>query len=162
MFSRLVWHASRFTVHDALSFDESHNTLRYNTEISEQVAAGVMPPVKKDEIAPHETAIPIARVKKTCKLDPEVKNLSKEATAIIAKATELFTAMMAEESFKISALSGRRTLKTEDIRDCVNRLDQFEWLRDDFPYDMDLGATSSSSKTSQLEVHLHVGFAFGE
>lgn len=95
---------------------------------------------------PHETVIPISRVKRTCKLDPEVKNITKEATAVVAKATEHFLALMAEQSYKISALSGRRTVKTEDIRDCVARLPQFEWLRDDFPLDMDV--TSGSTGTS--------------
>lgn len=51
--------------------------------------------------------IPVARVRRTCKLDPDVKNVSKEAVTLITKATELFVAKMSDESFKISSLSGR-------------------------------------------------------
>ena len=125
---------------------------RYQREVAEQLAAGhVQPSANKkhgEELLPHETVIPLSRVKRTCKLDPEVKNMTKEATAMVAKATEHFLALMAEQSYKISALSGRRTVKPEDIRDCVGRLPQFEWLRDDFPSDMDIGSTGSSAARS--------------
>lgn len=46
---------------------------------------------------------------------------------LVAKATEFFLAKIAEESFKMSALSGRRTLKPDDIRECVGSLPQYEW-----------------------------------
>ena len=125
---------------------------RYQREIAEQLAAGhVQPAANKkhnEELLPHETVIPIGRVKRTCKLDPEVKNITKEATAVVAKATEHFIALIAEQSYKISALSGRRTVKPEDIRDCVHRLPHFEFLRDDFPSDMDLGSTGASASRS--------------
>ncbi|KAJ8610592.1 hypothetical protein CTAYLR_007156 [Chrysophaeum taylorii] len=52
----------------------------------------------KKALEPHETVIPIARVKKIVKLDPEVKSVSKEATAVIAKMTELFVGRLAKET----------------------------------------------------------------
>lgn len=58
----------------------------------------------QDEIGITEVAFPIARVKKICKLDPEVKNLSKDATMMIAKATEFFLAKFAEDSYKVIEL----------------------------------------------------------
>jgi DNA-directed RNA polymerase I subunit RPA43 len=36
-------------------------------------------------------ALPAARIRKICKLDPEVKGLSKEALLLVTKAAELFT-----------------------------------------------------------------------
>jgi len=62
---------------------------------------------KKEESGVTDLVIPVARVRRTCKLDPDVKNISKEATLLITKSTELFIAKIADESFKISSLSNR-------------------------------------------------------
>jgi len=107
-----------------------------------------------DEIGPTEIVIPVSRVKRIVKLDPEVKNISKEATALIAKATELFLAKFGEDAYKMSSLSGRRTLKPEDIKESVASLPQYEWLRDDIsvansnPPPAPTAASASSSSTS--------------
>lgn len=123
----------------------------HQREITDQSTLPVEPAKslqgKKDSSA-FEMVIPVGRVRRTCKLDPDVKNITKEATALVAKATERFLAQIAEESFKISSLSGRRTLKTDDIRDCVNRLPQYEWLRDDFPQSSNTGTSKDSAHTS--------------
>lgn len=119
---------------------------RYERELAENGGAALSK--KKDEVVqPYDTVIPLARVKRTVKLDPDVKNISKEATAAIAKATELFLEELAEQSYKISQTSGRRTVKTEDLRLAVNHLQQFEWLRDDFP----AAQAASAASTAQAE-----------
>ena len=57
---------------------------RYERELAENGGASLAK--KKDEpVQPYDTVIPLARVKRTVKLDPDVKNISKEATAAIAK-----------------------------------------------------------------------------
>ncbi|KAH8064866.1 DNA binding protein [Aureococcus anophagefferens] len=60
-------------------------------------------------IDPYETVIPVARVKKICKLDPDVKSVSKEATAVISKATEIFVAQLARETHL--AASGKKMIR---------------------------------------------------
>ena len=59
------------------------------------------------DIGDLEVVIPLARVKRIAKLNPEVKNVSKEATALVAKATEFFLGKFSEEAFKMASLSGR-------------------------------------------------------
>jgi len=129
---------------------------RYNREIKEQAEKHGLSetdykvkmgnkPSKEGSPSITDLTIPLARVKRTCKLDPDVKNISKEALALITKSTELFLAKISDETFKISALSGRRVLKTEDIRECVNTLPQFEWLRDDINQSTSSSSSSSSS-----------------
>jgi DNA-directed RNA polymerase I subunit RPA43 len=46
-------------------------------------------------------ALPAARIRKICKLDPEVKGLSKEALLLVTKAAELFTAKLVRSSSRI-------------------------------------------------------------
>jgi len=75
--------------------------------------------------------IPLARVKKICKLDPEVKSLSKEATALIGKAAEGFVQHLARQT--LATASAKRTLRPSDIAHCVQHRADFAWLRADYP-----------------------------
>ena len=53
--------------------------------------------------APHCVCVLVVCLCARC----QVKNISKEATTLIAKATEFFLAKFAEEACKMSSLSGR-------------------------------------------------------
>lgn len=79
----------------------------------------------------YETVIPIARVKKIAKLDPEVKSVSKEATAVIAKMTEFFVGRLANETRLAS--SGKKIIKASDVAHCIHHRPAFAWLRADYP-----------------------------
>ena len=82
-------------------------------------------------IDPYETVIPVARVKKICKLDPDVKSVSKEATAVISKAAELFIAQLARETHL--AASGKKMIRASDVANCVHERPNFAFLRVDYP-----------------------------
>lgn len=43
--------------------------------------------------------LPLARVRKTVKLDPGVGNISKEGLSVMTKATEVFMTMLAQKSW---------------------------------------------------------------
>lgn len=93
-----------------------------------------------------------ARVKKLIKKDESVKNVSKEATVAIVKATELFLASLAKAAAKKCTERGRKTLSPNDIGTFIScsqfaekthfvcvlaalaarHSEQFEFLRDDF------------------------------
>ena len=82
-------------------------------------------------IDPYETVIPVARVKKICKLDPDVKSVSKEATAVISKATEIFVAQLARETHL--AASGKKMIRAADVANCIHERPNFAFLRVDYP-----------------------------
>lgn len=88
-------------------------------------------PKTQKAVEAHETVIPIARVKKIAKLDPEVKSVSKEATAVIAKMTELFVGRLANETRLAS--SGKKIIKASDVAHCIHHRPAFAWLRADYP-----------------------------
>ncbi|KAJ1460099.1 hypothetical protein M885DRAFT_612739 [Pelagophyceae sp. CCMP2097] len=83
------------------------------------------------DTAAADKVIPLARVKKICKLDPEVKSLSKEATALIGKAAEGFVQHLARQT--LATASAKRTLRPSDIAHCVQHRADFAWLRADYP-----------------------------
>ena len=57
--------------------------------------------------------LPQARVRKTIKLDPEVKNVKKEALVTLSKATELFLGYIAQRaSAKVVARKGISLVET--------------------------------------------------
>jgi histone H3/H4 len=54
-----------------------------------------------------ELVIPLARIKRIAKLDPEVKNIQKDAGILITKATELFIAFSAVRTAQYASKRGK-------------------------------------------------------
>jgi histone H3/H4 len=74
---------------------------------------------------------PAARIRKICKLDPDVRGLSKEALLLITKAAELFTAAIGNECVQIAQIQNRRKLLPDDLVHLCNSRERLEFLRDD-------------------------------
>jgi histone H3/H4 len=80
---------------------------------------------------PGTTTFPVARIRKICKLDPEVKNLSKEALLLVTKAAELALAKLGKECVKTAQIQNRRKLLPDDVAQVCAVREQFAFLRDD-------------------------------
>ena len=80
---------------------------------------------------PYDLILPVARIRKIAKLDPEIKNLSKEAITLVTKCTELFTASLGKETTKIARTQNRRKLLPEDVAHVCRHRDQYQFLKDD-------------------------------
>ena len=74
---------------------------------------------------------PLGRIRKICKLDPEVRGVSKEALLLITKCAELATAKLGEESVRVAQLQNRRKLLPEDVAHVCSHREQFLFLKDD-------------------------------
>ena len=74
---------------------------------------------------------PVARMRKICKLDPEVKGLSKEALVLVTKCTELMTSKLGIETVRVAQIQNRRKLLPEDIAQICGTREQFLFLRED-------------------------------
>ena len=84
--------------------------------------------------APHDPSAlgyPSARVRKICKLDPEVRGLSKEALLLVTKAAELTTVKLGIESVRVAQIQNRRKLLPEDVAMVCRTRDQFAFLKQD-------------------------------
>ena len=96
---------------------------------------------------PNSLVFPIARIRKICKLDPEVRGLSKEALVLVTKCAELVTAKLSVETVRAARLQNRRKLLPEDVANvCTNR-EQFLFLKDDV---RDLLRTMNSAGSKSL------------
>jgi histone H3/H4 len=74
-------------------------------------------------------------VKKICKVDPDVKNISKEALLLITKATECFLQHITSKSCAYATRRGAKAVKDVDFRICVHKESELEFLRRDLPMD---------------------------
>jgi len=80
-----------------------------------------------------EAIFPLARIKRTMKLDPEVRNIKPEAAMTVGKALELFLGFMAVRVGHIAATHKRRTVKRSDVVELIHRNAAISFLKGDFP-----------------------------
>ncbi|KZV79563.1 histone-fold-containing protein [Exidia glandulosa HHB12029] len=77
--------------------------------------------------------LPLARIKKVMKSDPEVKMIAADAPILFCKACEIFIAEITARAFIIADSDKRRTLSRSDIAKAIGKSDQFDFLIDIIP-----------------------------
>jgi DNA-directed RNA polymerase I subunit RPA43 len=75
--------------------------------------------------------LPLAKIKKIIKLDPEIKNISKEAVECIAKCAELFTEKLGKDTLAIAQIQNRRTILPQDVVEVCSTKDCYMFVRED-------------------------------
>ena len=104
---------------------------KYRKEVERLRSLGL---VMEDDVKrknENQLELPVAKVRKICRLDPDVRGISKEAVLLVAKSAELFTSKMGEESMRMAQLQNRRTLLTDDLLDVCSMKEAFLFLRED-------------------------------
>ncbi|KAF9986207.1 hypothetical protein BGZ75_002087 [Mortierella antarctica] len=89
--------------------------------------------------------LPLARIKKVMKSDPEVKMISAEAPILFSKACEIFICEITRRAWLHAEENKRRTLQRSDVASAVSRSDQFDFLIDIVPREEPVKATKRSS-----------------
>lgn len=79
----------------------------------------------------NDLIFPVARIRKICKLDPEVRGLSKEALLLLTKASELALIKLSRECVKTAAIQNRRKLLASDVASVSSTREQFLFLQPD-------------------------------
>ncbi|KAF8325640.1 histone-fold-containing protein, partial [Cantharellus anzutake] len=77
--------------------------------------------------------LPLARIKKVMKSDPDVKMISADAPILFAKACEIFIQELTCRTYLIAESSKRRTLSRTDIARAISKSDQYDFLLDIIP-----------------------------
>jgi nuclear transcription factor Y, gamma len=87
----------------------------------------------------HEThdykihQLPLARIKKVMKADPEVKMISAEAPILFAKGCDIFITELTMRAWIHAEENKRRTLQRSDIASALAKSDMFDFLIDIVP-----------------------------
>ncbi|KAK3806743.1 MAG: CONSTANS interacting protein 2b [Benniella sp.] len=100
--------------------------------------------------------LPLARIKKVMKSDPEVKMISAEAPILFSKACEIFICEITRRAWLHAEESKRRTLQKSDVASAVSRSDQFDFLIDIVPRE----ESPKSSKRSTTRENTVVSVSF--
>ncbi|KAJ7166113.1 nuclear transcription factor Y [Mycena filopes] len=86
--------------------------------------------------------LPLARIKKVMKSDPDVKMIAADAPILFCKACEIFIAEITARAFIIADSNKRRTLSRADIAKALTKSDQFDFLIDIVPREEPFASTS--------------------
>ncbi|GLB33143.1 putative transcriptional activator [Lyophyllum shimeji] len=94
--------------------------------------------------------LPLARIKKVMKSDPDVKMIAADAPILFCKACEIFISEITARAFIVADANKRRTLSRSDIAKALSKSDQFDFLidivpRDDIPFGAGAKKAGSSS-----------------
>jgi nuclear transcription factor Y, gamma len=90
--------------------------------------------------------LPLARIKKVMKADPEVKMISAEAPILFAKGCDIFITELTMRAWIHAEENKRRTLQRSDIASALAKSDMFDFLIDIVPREE---ATSTKRTTGQ-------------
>ena len=77
--------------------------------------------------------LPLARIKKVMKADPEVKMISAEAPILFAKGCDMFITELTMRAWIHAEENKRRTLQRSDIASALAKSDMFDFLIDIVP-----------------------------
>ena len=92
--------------------------------------------VSKLETEQHDYKLhqlPLARIKKVMKADPEVKMISAEAPILFAKGCDIFITELTMRAWIHAEENKRRTLQRSDIASALAKSDMFDFLIDIVP-----------------------------
>ncbi|KAI9824821.1 MAG: hypothetical protein M1826_007243 [Phylliscum demangeonii] len=89
--------------------------------------------------------LPLARIKKVMKADPEVKMISAEAPILFAKGCDIFITELTMRAWIHAEENKRRTLQRSDIASALAKSDMFDFLIDIVPREE---AVSHSKRTT--------------
>jgi len=90
--------------------------------------------------------LPLARIKKVMKADPEVKMISAEAPILFAKGCDIFITELTMRAWIHAEDNKRRTLQRSDIAAALSKSDMFDFLIDIVPREE---ATSHAKRSAQ-------------
>ncbi|GHJ87886.1 hypothetical protein NliqN6_4288 [Naganishia liquefaciens] len=77
--------------------------------------------------------LPLARIKKVMKSDPDVKMISAEVPVLLSKACEIFIAELTCRAWLVAESHKRRTLQKSDVASAIGFSDMFDFLIDIVP-----------------------------
>lgn len=115
--------------------------------------------VTKLETEEHDYKIhqlPLARIKKVMKADPEVKMISAEAPILFAKGCDIFITELTMRAWIHAEENKRRTLQRSDIASALSKSDMFDFLIDIVPREEAAGHKRSGGQGGAQQASTNV------
>ena len=81
-----------------------------------------------DAVTKSATRLPISKIKKIMKFDPEVTMANQDAVFLIAKATEMFIEGLVKHAGTCTARGKRKTVQKRDVEFAVDSVNNFAFL----------------------------------
>ncbi|XP_068225184.1 DNA polymerase epsilon subunit 4-like [Palaemon carinicauda] len=72
--------------------------------------------------------LPLARIKRIMKADPDLQLCNQDAVFLVAKATELFIDSLVQEVCQYTVQSRKKTVSKRDLDNCINAIDTLAFL----------------------------------
>ncbi|KAH8824335.1 histone-fold-containing protein [Flagelloscypha sp. PMI_526] len=90
--------------------------------------------------------LPLARIKKVMKSDPEIKMIAADAPILLCKACEILISEITSRAYIIADSNKRRTISRSDVAKGLTKSDQFDFLIDIVPREEEDGAVGSGGR----------------
>ncbi|KAH9480544.1 DNA polymerase epsilon subunit C [Psilocybe cubensis] len=153
------------TTEPELVYDEEEEIEAQESDTELPVAVTEVQPKKREkreavelEREPGKTLLPFSRVQKIIKADKEIPIVAKEATFLIALATEEFIKRLCEASQHVAHREKRSTVQHKDLATVARRADEFLFLEEimlwtsaDAPAKRTKPKTTVGGKTTMLD-----------
>ncbi|KAK4291709.1 hypothetical protein Pmani_035477 [Petrolisthes manimaculis] len=81
-----------------------------------------------DEERGNGLRLPISRVKKIMKADPDLNLTSQDAVYVLTKATELFVESLVQEAYQFTCQARKKTMSRRDIDNCIEAIEALAFL----------------------------------
>ncbi|KAG7157974.1 DNA polymerase epsilon subunit 4-like [Homarus americanus] len=72
--------------------------------------------------------LPLARVKRIMKCDPDLNLASQDAVYLVARATELFVESLVQESYQYTVHSRKKTVSRRDVDNSIEAIEALAFL----------------------------------
>lgn len=147
--------------------NEEKEEMGVDDAINDEETAPKMPASKRARPNPGDKRhliFPMSRTRKAIKLDPDVKNVKKDAVIAITKAVEFFVGALAKSAHqkvlqrkgKLSSFQstllihrslGGKTIRESDVQQAIYATDAYHFLKLDFPKKPHVKAAPKPSKS---------------
>lgn len=77
-----------------------------------------------------KSQLPLGRVKRICKMNPDVEMLNAEALQLMTKAAELFIKEFSNAANQNAAMEKRKTIQPKDLDKAIKKMWEFAFLED--------------------------------
>lgn len=133
------------------SHPETSNTNNHNGDIND--AMEIDPELDATEDDSYSLSLPLSKVKRIFKMDPEYKGASQLAVYATGVATELFIQYLTEQALANTKLEKRKKLVYKDLSNAVSSHDTLYFLNDTVPKTIPLSLVLKE-KAKQPEVDI--------